>query len=67
MDEPPTIGIDSPLKWLVQPEWLKPWKKAKASKIDSGVTTLTDGDLNDIKNTIQDTTQHALHEAMSEQ
>lgn len=66
-DEPPAIGMDSPLKRLAQQEWLKPRKKAKESKTNIGVTTLTKGDLNDIENTVQDAARDAVHEAMSKQ
>lgn len=61
------MGTDSPLKRSVPSERLKPRKKAKASKTDSGVTTLTEGDLTDIENTIQDTAREEVDEAMSEQ
>jgi len=42
-------------------------KKEKASKLDSEVTTLTTGDLNDIKDAIHDATQDAVDKAMSKQ
>jgi len=64
-DKPPTTGTYSPLKKLAPLEQPKPRKKAKASKTDCGVTTLTEGDLTDIENTIQDNTWEAVNEAMS--
>lgn len=66
MDEVPVIGIDSPLKRSVQQECPKPQKKAKASKTNSGVTTLMEGDLNDIENTVQDVALDIVNRAMSE-
>jgi len=64
---PPITGIDSPLKWPAQQDWSKPRKKAKVSKTDSGVTTLTEGDLNDIENTVWDIARDAVDKAMLEQ
>ena len=45
---------------------LKPRKNEKASKTNSEVTMLTEGDLIDIENTIQDDAQEAIDDAMSE-
>lgn len=67
MEEQPSNTTGAPLKWLAQPERLKPQEKAKASKVDSEVTTLIEGDLNDIENTVWDTTQDAVDKAMSDQ
>ncbi len=66
-DEPPATGTDSPLKRPRQQERSNPLNKAKASKMDSGVTTLTEGGLNDIENIVWDTAQDVVDEAMSEQ
>jgi len=41
-------------------------RKQKASKTDSEVTTLTEGNLNDMENIIREATQEAVDEAMSE-
>jgi len=65
-DEPPTIGTDLPLKHPAQQEWPKPQKKAKASKTNNGVTTLIEGDLNYIENTVRDAARDAVNEAMTE-
>ena len=66
-DEPPAIGVDSPMKRSAPSERPKPQKKAKASKMDNRVTTLTEGDLTDMENTIRDATRVVVNEVMSEQ
>lgn len=49
MTHTPSTATGSPLKHSMIPEWLKPQKKAKESKTNSEVITLTEGDLNDIE------------------
>lgn len=66
MDMPSTTTC-TPLKHSATPERSKPRKKAKSFKIDSQVTTLMEGNLNDIENVIHEATQEAVDEAMSEQ
>lgn len=65
-EKPPSTATGDPLKRPVQPEHPKPQKKAKASKADNEVTTLTEGELNEIESTVRDTTLDAVDEAMSE-
>jgi hypothetical protein len=48
-------------------EWSKPRKKAKASKLDGELITLTEGDLGDIGDTVREVTREAIDEAMTEQ
>lgn len=67
MEEPLSTATGAPLKWSAQAEQLKPWKNVKESKSNCEVTTITEGDLNDIENTIQDSTQDVVDEAMSDQ
>jgi len=58
--------MGNPLKHSTTLEWPKAWKKARASKTDSEVTTLIEGNLNDIENIICEATQEVVDEAISE-
>lgn len=44
-----------------------PWKKTKASKLDSEPITLIEGDLYDIGDTVREVTREAFQEVMMEQ
>lgn len=56
-----------PLKCLLLVEWTKPWKKAKASKWDGELTTLTKGELRDIGDTIREATRDAINDVVLQQ
>lgn len=66
MTNTPSTTTGAPLKCSTTPEWPKPWKKVNASKTDNEVTTLTEGDLNDIENDVREAIRDAIDEAMSE-
>lgn len=63
----PSTTTGTPLKRSATQKKPKAWKKSKAFKTDSEVTTLIKGNLNDIENIIHEATREAVDEAMLEQ
>jgi len=63
----PSTTIGTPLKRPPPIERKKPQKKAKESKWDGELTTLTEGNLGDTGETVREVTQDAIDEAMSKQ
>lgn len=59
-----TMG--TPLKHSATPERMKAQKKEKASEPNSEVSTLTEGNLNEIENIVHEATQEVVDEAMLE-
>jgi len=60
----PSTTTSVPLKWSLLTEQMKPWKKAKESKWDGELTTLTEGDLGDIGDTVREATRDAINDTM---